>query len=114
VDPLAPLESSAIAWTANLKVVPVNGNQEPVVVARVRRGLWGAVDQGILHLITESDFEAIDLLRLPERSDTRVGRLPFLVPKEFPAMTFSRDGRWILTNQVDRRESDLMLMDNFR
>jgi hypothetical protein len=29
-------------------------------------------------------------------------------------MTFSRDGRWALTNAIDRRESDLMLIDNFR
>ena len=70
--------------------------------------------RGILFLNTEPDYEAIDLYELPGGRVTRIGRLPFLVPKQFPGMTFSRDGKWALTNHIDQRESDLMLIDNFR
>jgi hypothetical protein len=70
--------------------------------------------RGILFLSTQPDFEAIDLYQLPGGTVTRIGRLPFTVPMGFPGMTFSRDGRWALTNQMDHGESDLMLIENFR
>jgi hypothetical protein len=69
---------------------------------------------GIYFLTTEKDFDAIDLFRPENGAGTRVGRLPFRIPKAFPAMTFSRDGRWALTNQIGRRQSDLLMIEGFR
>ena len=114
LDPLSPQQPNSAAWTANLKMTPAGGGEETVILNAVRRGLWGTSQKGILFLSAGSGFEAIDLYRLHERTVARIGQLPFQVPKEFPGMTFSLDGRWALTNQVERRESDLMLIDNFR
>ena len=79
-----------------------------------RLGVWGVTSRGIFFVTGEQDFEAINLLRLPDGTVSRVGRLPFRLPKQSPRMTFSRDGRFALANQVDRRESDLMMIDGFR
>ncbi|HEY7338948.1 MAG TPA: hypothetical protein VH639_28925 [Bryobacteraceae bacterium] len=114
LDPETPPDPSVAAWTATLKMAPADGGDETVVLRSVRHGLWGVTERGILFLATEPDFEAIDLLATPGGAVARIGRLPFTVSKEFPGMTFSRDGRWALTNQVDGRESDLMLIENFR
>ena len=52
----------------------------------------------------------------PMRGPFGIGALPFRVAyMQGPGrLTVSRDGRWALVNVVDRREGDLMLLDNFR
>jgi hypothetical protein len=45
---------------------------------------------------------------------TRLGRLGFRIPGVFNHLAVSRDGRWALTTQRVRFESDLMQLDNFR
>jgi len=100
--------------TARLKMSTTEGAQEQVVLDAVKRGLWGLTARGIYFLTQDGNFEAIDLYRPPDATVTRIGRMPFRVPPAFPRMTFSRDGRWLLTNQVDRRESDLLMIEGFR
>ena len=114
LDPEAPRDPNLAAWTATLKMVPADGGEERAILPSVRRALWGVSQRGILFLNSEREFEAIDLYDPGAAKVSRIGRLPFTVPKEFPGMTFSRDGRWALTNHVDHGESDLMLIENFR
>jgi len=111
---LEPGNENGIIRSSRLKMAPAGGGEENVVLDSVRRGLWGVTARGILFLTAEKDFEAIDLYEFPDGKVTRIGRLAFQIPRQFPGMTFSRDGRWALTNQVDRRESDLMMMEDFR
>ena len=59
-------------------------------------------------------MDYINLLDVSGLKTTRLGSLPFLLPRQFPATAFSRDGRWLLTTQVERRESDLMMIEPFR
>jgi Tol biopolymer transport system component len=113
LDRLPSLENGLLR-AATLKMVPKEGGEERVVFERVHLGLWGVTTRGIHFVTAERDFEAIDLYDVSDGQVVRVGRLPFRLPKQFAAMTFSRDGRWALTNQVERREADLMMIDNFR
>jgi Tol biopolymer transport system component len=109
--------SVGLPRTVKLKMTPVEGGEERTVIEITRLGrvgLWGITSRGVFFVTPERDFEAVDLYRLPEGQISRVGRLPFQVPKAFPRIAFSRDGRWAMTNQVDRRESDLMMIENFR
>ncbi len=111
---LDPQGENRALLTKKLKVLSVDGGEEKVILEAVRRGLWGVTSRGILFLTAEKDFEAIDLYRIEDAKVTRLGRLPFLTPREFPRITFSLDGRWALANQVERRESDLMMLEGFR
>jgi Tol biopolymer transport system component len=111
------LPEIGLASKMNLKMISLQGIEERSLVDLTpigRLASWGLTTRGIYFVTAEPDFEAIHLLRLTDGSVTQVGRLPFRLPKQFPRMTFSHDGRSALTNRVDRRESDIMMIDNFR
>jgi hypothetical protein len=108
-----PNQAARTAWTSNLNMVPADGGEERALLDYVRRGLWGVTARGLLLLRAERDSEVVVLYRFPEGTVTRLGKLPFPVPRQFGQMSFSPEGQWALTNQVDRRESDLMLIRNF-
>jgi hypothetical protein len=93
---------------------PVDGGQESVVLERVRPFLWSVTDKGIVFVTREPDFDALDVYKFSDQQVARVGRLRFRIPGTYTHMTVSRDGRWALTTEMVRFDSDLMLLDNFR
>jgi Tol biopolymer transport system component len=96
-----------------MRVPPGGGREEPVL-ERVRPFLWSVTDTGIVFITRESDFDAIDTFRFSDRRVSRVGRLAFRIPGIYTHMTTSRDGRWMLATKMERVDSDLMRLDNFR
>ena len=76
---------------------------------------WDASDAAIVLLTSNSSGYAVDLLRYGDLKTVRIGQLDFqpAVRTAF-GWAVSRDGRWLVTNQVDRLDSDLMLVENFR
>jgi hypothetical protein len=64
-------------------------------------------------LTREPDFDAFDVYRFSDQRVLRLGRLGFRIPEIYPYMTVSRDGRALAT-KMERFDSDLMLLDNFR
>jgi Tol biopolymer transport system component len=108
-----PADGVISIGTAKLKRVPLGGNDEKVILEDVRANAWGVTRRGILFLSGEKDFDTIKVYS-NGRVET-VGTLPFRVNREgFGRVAFSPDGRWALTNQDDRSDSDLMLVENFR
>jgi hypothetical protein len=69
-----------------------------------------------MFLTIEREADVIDLYNPTEEKITRVGRLPFRLPRRqgLSRFAFSPDGRRVLANQVTLEESDLMMIDNFR
>ncbi len=104
----------AIDGTARLMRVPVGGGQEELVLDRLRPLLWAVTDTGIAFITREPDFDAIDVYRFNDRRVARVGRLGFRIAGIYTHMSVSRDGRWALATKMERFDSDLMLLDNFR
>jgi hypothetical protein len=102
------------ASITKLKRMPVEGGEERVILDIGRRGLWGVTARGVLYVREENDADVINLFQAGDGKIIRIGRLPFPLPREFPRMIFSRDGRWALGNQVESRESDLMMIEPFR
>jgi Tol biopolymer transport system component len=94
--------------------VPLGGGHEEPVLERVRPFLWAVTDNGIVFVTREADFDAIDTYRFSDRRTTRLGRLGFRIPGIYTHMTVSRDGRWMLATKMERFDSDLMRLDNFR
>jgi Tol biopolymer transport system component len=99
---------------ARLMRVPLGGGHEEPVLERVRPFLWAVTDNGIVFVTREADFDAIDIYRFRDRRTTRLGRLGFRIPGIYTHMTVSRDGRWMLATKMERFDSDLMRLDNFR
>jgi hypothetical protein len=104
----------AIGGTARLMRAALDGGQEELVLERVRPFLWSVTGTGIVFVTREPDFDAIDVYRFSDQRVARVGRLRFRIPGNFTHMTVSRDGRWALATKMERFDSDLMLLDNFR
>ena len=99
---------------ANLMRVPVAGGHAERVLEHVRPFLWAVTDTGIVFVTREADFDAIDAYRFSDRRVARVGRLQFRIPGIYTHMTASRDGRWVMATKMERFDSDLMRLDNFR
>jgi serine/threonine protein kinase/WD40 repeat protein len=92
--------------------VPVDGGAEEELEGspQVGWGLWWPVPRGIYFL----DGESIRLFRFDTRKTELIAALSKPPRDPAPSLTVSRDGRWLLYDQVDSRFSDLMLMSNFR
>ncbi len=99
---------------ARLMRVPVAGGHAERLLERVRPFLWTVTDTGIVFITREPDFDAIDVYRFSDQRTVRVGRLGFRIPGIYTHMTASRDGRWVLATKMERFDSDLMRLDDFR
>jgi Tol biopolymer transport system component len=102
------------AIVARLMRIPLAGGPEVPVLEHVRPFLWSVTDAGIVFVTREPELDAIDMYRFSDRRVARVGRLGFRIPGIWTHMTVSQDGRWALATKMERFDSDLMRLDNFR
>jgi len=99
---------------------PVSGGQETLVADVVEPGLWGywaLAPGGIYYVNLDSPRNhTIDFFDFFTKEVTRVAALTEEIRLETsdPALSVSPDGRLILYSQLDRAESDIMLVENFR
>ena len=106
-----------LASPANLMRIPAEGGNPTFVLDNVQAFYWSVADKGIfiLDLATmEPDSDAVDFYDFATGKRTRLGRLPWRVSRLCGRISVSQDGRWLATNHVDRRDTNLMLVDNFR
>jgi hypothetical protein len=105
-----------VSFRARLMRIPVAGGDATVIHEGLSPFYWSVTARGIYFLQPEGNVHGVHLLRFSDQKAVRVGALPFPVAYvQGPGrLTVSRDGRWALVNVVDRREGDLMLLDNFR
>jgi Tol biopolymer transport system component len=124
IEPIESLDGKSVYYLGlpapgqphRLKQVAVDGGDETVVFEGILPRHWAVTDKGIFFMTPEREFDWINLCHLPERTVTRVGRLPFRVARigTIGRLTVSRDARWALANHIDRWDSDIMVIDNFR
>ena len=115
--------ASAAATDAVTPVTPI-GTAEGYLIGKpdapvkilegILGGLWSLTRKGIFFITRNSGEDAISLYRLEDGSATTLANLPFRISSFGGGMAVSEDGRWLLTNQLNRRDTDLMLIDNFR
>jgi Tol biopolymer transport system component len=101
------LPASSI-WT-----VSVDGGQETELIASSSWMNFTVTPKGIYFIpaVVEGAPAAIEFFDFTTRAVRRVVQLPR--PPGL-GLSVSHDGRWLLYSQVDRYESDLMLVENFR
>ncbi|MHC4539584.1 MAG: serine/threonine protein kinase [Planctomycetota bacterium] len=95
--------------------VPVEGGKEAPVHDLVKPADWGqwvVVDEGVYFVrATEPSRPAIEFF---DFATSRVRSIATLEKQTIFGLAVSPDGRWILYTQIDRRDSDIMLVENFR
>ena len=87
------LERAADGPRHRVLMMPAGGGKPVVLPVTAQRRLWGVNENGLV-VVTPGEQDALDLFPLGEGPMRRLGRLPFRIPREFPGITFSRDGRW--------------------
>jgi Tol biopolymer transport system component len=94
--------------------IPVEGGEEVRVLDRGSQGFWGIAEAGIY--FAEPDAKpnpTIHFFSFATRRLTQIATLEKrLIQTNLGAFAVSLDGRWILCTQLDRAESDIMLVEN--
>jgi serine/threonine protein kinase len=99
--------------------VPSGGGEELLFLDSVWQSYWSVADKGIYFI----DFGESSVLNAPApvrffdfetRQVRQVATIAKNVVRNTPGLFVSRDGRQILWAQIDRADSDLMLVENFR
>ncbi|MHC4540085.1 MAG: protein kinase domain-containing protein [Planctomycetota bacterium] len=95
--------------------VPVDGGEEAPVHDLVKPadfGQWTVVDEGIYFVnATEPSSPIIEFF---DFATNQVRSIATLEKPTIVGLAVSPDGRWILYTQIDRADSDIMLVENFR
>jgi hypothetical protein len=95
--------------------VPVEGGAEVKVVDHVTQGYWAMFDQGIYFVNPQvRPHPAIEYFNFASGRTTHIATVENALLWTGPSMATTSDGRWILYVQVDKVESDIMLVKNFK
>jgi Tol biopolymer transport system component len=97
-----------------LERIPASGGPETVVLDRVIADTWSVTSQGIYFLTREAGKDWLDLFDPARGKRSRIGSVPFKVNIGGPfcvSMSVSPDGKTLIGNEVDRFESNLMLLE---
>ena len=98
--------------------VPVEGGEETLVTREKRdfANYWALGDQGLYFFAPrgEEHKTILKLFRLETGQSSQIAVLDQPFPSHFMRLSLPADGRWLLYDQTDRNESDIMLIENFR
>jgi hypothetical protein len=108
-----PPNAGSLKYVATLLRMPPGGGDATLVDERIPPFYWSVSSRGIYFLTGDRD-PATELQRLHKGKVAHVGTLPFIVAVVPGGMTVSRDGRWALVSALQRRDADIMLLENFR
>ncbi len=97
---------------------PVDGGEETLVTSEPTNfmNLWALGSQGIYFTEPRAAEHQMALKLFPFGSggSSQIAVLDQPFPDNHTRLSLPADGRWLLYNQVDRNESDIMLIENFR
>ncbi len=90
--------------------MPIEGGEETLVLDQVSASNWVVTESGI-YFISRARI-TLEFFRF---ATNRSSQILALDPKKYPqGISVSPDGRWVLYTQFDRRQSDILLIENFR
>lgn len=99
--------------------VPVEGGQEALILEPVWQSYWSVADKGIYFVdfgeaAAPNALKPVRLFDFETRQVKQVAAIAKDVVRNTPGFSVSKDGRQILWAQIDRVDSDLLLVENFR
>jgi len=109
--------------------LPVEGGEEALVLEPIQQAYWGIAENGVYFLglrrrATPTEMRdglvpgrsptPLQFFSFAQQTLTQIGRIEKEVDRSRSGFSVTRDGRAIVWSQIDRREADLMLIDNFR
>ena len=97
--------------------IPVTGGEETLVrdLRLPGSSYWTITNEGLYFAGADSsDRPAINFFNFSTSKVAPVMAFEKGLPLGGPGLSVSPDGRWLLFSQVDRRGSDIMLLENFR
>jgi dipeptidyl aminopeptidase/acylaminoacyl peptidase len=91
------------------------GGSETPILPSVLDGYWAVADQGVYFISPKHWAVPFPVLffSFETRRATQIGTIGKDLPVD-PSFSVTPDGHWIIWAQVDRSESDLMLVENFQ
>jgi Tol biopolymer transport system component len=93
--------------------VPLEGGEETKVLDQGRQSYWAPSSEGLcFHSRTAAGAPVIRFYSFATGRLTDIAELP--KARGYNHLAVSPDGKWILYSQLDRVDSDLMLVENFR
>jgi dipeptidyl aminopeptidase/acylaminoacyl peptidase len=111
-----PTSAGSPKYVAKLLRIPISGGDPMLIHERIPPFYWSPSSRGIYFLTGDWDSAtpAAELYRLHEGKSVHIGTLSFILGVVPGGMAVSRDGRWALVSALERRDADLMLLENFR
>jgi Tol biopolymer transport system component len=104
--------------TPGIWKVPVAGGEESLILDALQPGLWGywaVVDQGVYFVnLKATPPSTIEFFNFATRRVTPVVTFETGPSWWSPGLAVSPDGRWLLYTQVEKGNSDIMVVENFR
>ena len=98
--------------------MPVEGGEGMLVLEQVRAGRWSLAENGIYYLdIAARSPDGVTPLMwfsFATHKLVQVGAVRKPIAPVSPALSVTSDGRGIAWDQIDRQQSELMLIENFR
>jgi hypothetical protein len=91
------------------------GGLETAVLPAVTNGHWAVTEKGIYFTAPDAPPQPVPVL-FSSFATRRVRQIGVIEKEVEPGPSFfvGQDGRWIIWAQIDRKESDLMMVENFR
>ena len=94
--------------------MPVEGGDAVKILDGIRGVFWSVTQKGIYFLTRDSHADSIQLYRFADAKTVPIGSLPFRISGFGGGLVVSEDDRWLLVNQTNRNDTDLMLIDGFK
>jgi hypothetical protein len=98
--------------------IPVAGGEETLVTKEKTNfmNMWAVGSQGLYFVAPrEKEHKTIlKVLSLETGQSSQIAAVDQPFPRLFTRLSLPVDGGWILYDQMDRNESDIMLIENFR
>src|SRR5262249_15615002 len=107
-------QQNGIGDVAALMRIPAEGGEETRQLDGIHGVMCWLTRKGIYFLTRDHGVDYINLWRPDSGSRELVGRLPFHVSTRGRHREVTDDGRWLITGETNRNESDLMFIENFR
>jgi Tol biopolymer transport system component len=98
---------------SGLWMIPVSGGPERMLLSQGVRGFWALANNGVYFVGSPESDQTIEFFSFASQRREPLLSLPKGV-RFNSGLGVSPDGRWLLYSQLDREESDIMLLENFR